>query len=43
MAKGAAQEGKAPAGTSPRLPAGRHGLPREFIEQNALNVRNLDI
>jgi AcrR family transcriptional regulator len=38
MAKGAAQEGKAtdsaPAGASPRLPAGRHGLPREFVEQN---------
>ncbi len=39
MAKGAApQKGKpkaaAPAGASPRLPAGRHGLPREFIEQN---------
>jgi AcrR family transcriptional regulator len=38
MAKGAAQEGKAsdsaPAAASPRLPAGRHGLPREFIEQN---------
>jgi AcrR family transcriptional regulator len=24
----------AAAGASPRLPAGRHGLPREFIEQN---------
>src|ERR1044072_6137342 len=46
MAKGTAQKGKskgsagaeekgaAPAGASPRLPAGRHGLPREFIEQN---------
>ena len=38
MAKGAAQKGKpkadASAGGSPRLPAGRHGLPREFIEQN---------
>lgn len=39
MAKGAAEKGKArsaasPAGPSPRLPAGRHGLPREFIEQN---------
>jgi len=40
VAKGAAQKGKkekdvaqAP-GSSPRLPAGRHGLPREFIEQN---------
>jgi len=38
VAKGAAQKGKpkadASAGGSPRLPAGRHGLPREFIEQN---------
>ena len=38
MAKGAAQEGKAtdsaPAGGSPRLPAGRHGLPREFVAHN---------
>jgi AcrR family transcriptional regulator len=38
VAKGAAQEGKAEGaattGASPRLPAGRHGLPREFIEQN---------
>ncbi len=24
----------APAGSAPRLPAGRHGLPREFITQN---------
>lgn len=38
VAKGAAQKGKAkdpaPAGSSARLPAGRHGLPREFVEQN---------
>jgi len=39
VAKGAAQKGKAKGatvspGSSPRLPAGRHGLPREFIEQN---------
>lgn len=38
MAKGAAQKGEpkaaATAGAAPRLPAGRHGLPREFIEQN---------
>ncbi len=27
-------EGSAAAATSPRLPAGRHGLPREFIAQN---------
>jgi AcrR family transcriptional regulator len=30
----AAGEGSAAAATSPRLPAGRHGLPREFIAQN---------
>ncbi len=36
MAKGAAQKGKAKAEAGPpsRLPAGRHGLPREFIVQN---------
>jgi AcrR family transcriptional regulator len=38
VAKGAAQKGKpkaaAPTSAVPRLPAGRHGLPREFIEQN---------
>jgi AcrR family transcriptional regulator len=38
VAKGAAQEGKTEGatttGASPRLPAGRHGLPREFIQQN---------
>lgn len=37
-AKGSAETGgekvSAPAAASPRLPAGRHGLPREFIEQN---------
>ncbi len=31
--KGGTAEGGAPA-ASPRLPAGRHGLPREFIVQN---------
>jgi AcrR family transcriptional regulator len=30
----AAGEGSDVAATSPRLPAGRHGLPREFIAQN---------
>ena len=36
MAKGKAKadESGAAAGASPRLPAGRHGLPREFIVQN---------
>lgn len=42
MAKAAAKKGKggkaakpaAEASVSPRLPAGRHGLPREFIAQN---------
>ncbi len=37
MAKGKAKKGDEPAATaaaSPRLPAGRHGLPREFIVQN---------
>jgi AcrR family transcriptional regulator len=41
VAKGTAKEQKAEreesggqTGSSPRLPAGRHGLPREFIEQN---------
>jgi AcrR family transcriptional regulator len=38
VAKGAAEKGEAKgtasAGASSRLPAGRHGLPREFIVQN---------
>jgi AcrR family transcriptional regulator len=35
-AKGSAKKAEEPAGiaASPRLPAGRHGLPREFIVQN---------
>ncbi len=33
MAKGKAKKAEEPAAT-PRLPAGRHGLPREFIVQN---------
>jgi AcrR family transcriptional regulator len=32
--KAKAGKSTAPAGSTPRLPAGRHGLPREFIEQN---------
>jgi AcrR family transcriptional regulator len=32
--KGAAKDAEAPATSVPRLPAGRHGLPREFIAQN---------
>ncbi len=32
-AKGSGEE-EAPAAASPRLPAGRHGLPREFVVQN---------
>jgi len=35
MAKGKAEKGGEDAtATSPRLPAGRHGLPREFVVQN---------
>jgi len=37
VAKGKAKKGEEPAATvasSPRLPAGRHGLPREFVVQN---------
>ncbi len=35
MAKGKAKEGEGEAATaSARLPAGRHGLPREFVVQN---------
>jgi AcrR family transcriptional regulator len=33
-AKGEAGKDAEPAAASPRLPAGRHGLPREFITQN---------
>jgi AcrR family transcriptional regulator len=33
-AKAKASEAAAPPASSPRLPAGRHGLPREFIVQN---------
>lgn len=33
MAKGKAKKAEEPAAT-PRLPAGRHGLPREFVVQN---------
>lgn len=32
--KGSAGESEAPPAGMPRLPAGRHGLPREFIAQN---------
>jgi AcrR family transcriptional regulator len=37
MAKGKASKGRdgaEPAAAAPRLPAGRHGLPREFVVQN---------
>src|SRR3954453_20112725 len=32
--KAKAEEATPPTGAPPRLPAGRHGLPREFITQN---------